>query len=114
MTDARDSGNAPANDASDDAVGDGKKKYWLDDPKNIRRVIVMLFACCAIVLALDVVFMLDGVVEDRHQAFEHGKLEAEGWFGFYGLYGFVACVLLVLAAKQMRKFLMRDEDYYDG
>jgi hypothetical protein len=33
--------------------------------------------------------------------------------GFYAFYGFVACVLLVLIAKQMRKVLMRKEDYYD-
>ena len=30
------------------------------------------------------------------------------------MYGFVACVLLVLIATQMRKVLMRkEEDYYD-
>jgi hypothetical protein len=37
----------------------------------------------------------------------------EGFFGFYALYGFVACVLLVLLAKEMRKLVMRDEDYYE-
>ena len=37
----------------------------------------------------------------------------EDIFGFYALYGFVACVALVLIATQMRKVLMRDEDYYD-
>ena len=34
-------------------------------------------------------------------------------FGFYGLFGFIVCVALVLAAKWMRTFLMRPEDYYD-
>jgi hypothetical protein len=34
-------------------------------------------------------------------------------FGFYSVYGFVACVLLVLLAKEMRKLLIRKEDYYD-
>ena len=33
--------------------------------------------------------------------------------GFYAVFGFVACVVLVLAATQMRKVLMRSEDYYD-
>ena len=33
--------------------------------------------------------------------------------GFYAVYGFVACVLLVLLAKEMRKVLIRKEDYYD-
>ena len=32
----------------------------------------------------------------------------------YGIFGFVACVALVLIAKQLRKVLMRREDYYDA
>ena len=32
---------------------------------------------------------------------------------FYGFYGFIGCVFLVLAAAQLRKVLMRDEDYYE-
>jgi hypothetical protein len=38
----------------------------------------------------------------------------EALFGFYALYGFVACAILVLVAKELRKVLMRGEDYYDG
>ena len=34
-------------------------------------------------------------------------------YGFYGIFGFVACVALVLIAKQLRRVLMRPEDYYD-
>jgi hypothetical protein len=36
----------------------------------------------------------------------------ERLIGFYCVYGFVACVILVLVAKEMRKILMRGEDYY--
>ena len=43
----------------------------------------------------------------------HGPFKIEHVFGFYGLLGFIACVVLVLAAKQLRKVLMRPEDYYD-
>ena len=43
----------------------------------------------------------------------HLHFRFEYWFGFFSLYGFVACVSLVLAAKQLRKIVMRDEDYYD-
>ena len=49
----------------------------------------------------------------RHPSFKHEELPIELWWGFYCFYGFVACVLLVLVAKQMRKVVMRDEDYYD-
>ena len=43
----------------------------------------------------------------------HVVHEWEGWWGFYAGYGFIACVLLVLIAKEMRKLVMRREDYYD-
>ena len=36
----------------------------------------------------------------------------EMWTGFYAIYGFVACVLLVVLAKVMRKVVMRPETYY--
>jgi hypothetical protein len=39
--------------------------------------------------------------------------KGEAWFGFYGFYGLVACVVLVLLATELRKFLMREETYYD-
>ena len=44
---------------------------------------------------------------------KHGYFEIEHWWGFYGIYGFVGCVFLVLGAKEMRKILMRPEDYYE-
>jgi len=44
----------------------------------------------------------------RHVAHPWEKI-----FGFYGLYGFLACTLLVIIAKQIRKIIMRDESYYD-
>jgi ribonucleotide reductase beta subunit family protein with ferritin-like domain len=34
-------------------------------------------------------------------------------WGFYPLYGFVGCVILVLVATWIRKFLIRDENYYE-
>jgi hypothetical protein len=44
---------------------------------------------------------------------KHGPFAIEHFFGFYGFFGFVACVALVLIAKQLRRVLMRPEDYYD-
>jgi hypothetical protein len=37
----------------------------------------------------------------------------EGLWGFYGLFGFIGIVVLILLAKQLRKLVMREEDYYD-
>jgi hypothetical protein len=45
--------------------------------------------------------------------FKHTHYDVEVWPGFYGIYGLVGCTLLVLAAKVLRKGVMRDEDYYD-
>lgn len=78
-----------------------EKGHLFDDPKNVKRTIYALFAVCGLTLGLD--FFID----------RHGDHPWEGLFGFYAVYGFVACVILVLAAKEMRKILMRGEDYYD-
>ena len=82
------------------------KRHLFDDARNVKRIIRLLFACCAVLLASDFVI-------HRHLSFGEGLLDSEGWYGFYPVYGFVACVLLVLAARQMRKFLMRGEDHYE-
>ena len=54
-----------------------------------------------------VLFLIDFLVP------KHGAFSIEHYFGFYGIFGFVACVALVLIAKELRKVLMRPEDYYD-
>jgi hypothetical protein len=78
-----------------------QKVHWLDSPGNVRKIYLGLWA---IGLAL---VMLDLVVH-RHD--EIGFAET---LGFYGAYGFVACVLLVLTAKVLRRLLARPEDYYE-
>lgn len=78
-----------------------RKRHIFDRPRNVRRVIWLLYVACAIS------FLADAFV-DRH--IDHPW---EALFGFYGIYGFVACVLLVLVAKELRRVLMRKEDYYD-
>ena len=65
------------------------------------RVFKLLIAICVGLIAADFFYQKYG-----HYAFET-------WFGFHGFYGFVSCVALVLAAKELRKILMRDDDYYD-
>ena len=78
-----------------------EKIYWLDRPKNVAKVFWGVVSVCVLLFAADAFYH------------KHVELEAESVFGFYGIYGFVACVALVLAAKQLRKILMRGEDYYD-
>jgi hypothetical protein len=83
------------------APEDKKLEHVFDDPKNVKRAIQVLFAVCGIV------FVLDFIV---HRHVDHPW---EAFIGFYAVYGFVACVLLVLAAKAMRTVLMRKDEYYD-
>ncbi|MDZ7791148.1 MAG: hypothetical protein U5L08_11790 [Xanthomonadales bacterium] len=76
-------------------------KGWVEQPKNIDRIVYALYAVCAVVALLD-------FIVHRHE-----YLDFAGWFGFYAWYGFIACVGLVIAAKGLRKLIMRSEDYYD-
>lgn len=78
-----------------------EKKYFFDNPDNVKRVLQILVACCVLLFALDFVI---------HRHVMHSW---ENLWGFYPIYGFVGCVILVLVAKWMRTFLMRSEDYYD-
>ena len=73
---------------------------FLDRPANQRRLRRVFYALCAALVALEVLV---------HRHAEHSWEDA---FAFYAVYGFVACVVLVLAAKQMRRVLMRRENYY--
>lgn len=79
----------------------GKKLYFFDKPENVNRVLYGFYAICALLVILDFVI-------HRHIGLDWERIPA-----FYALYGFVACVLLVVIAKQMRKLVMRKEDYYD-
>ena len=76
-------------------------KGWLEDKRNVRKIITILFILC---LGL---FVADGFYH------KHTYFGVESIFGFYAIYGFVMCVALVLIAKLIRKILMRAEDYYD-
>lgn len=77
------------------------KSYWLDSAANVTKLYRGLWVVCLALIAVDLFVY-------RHEDFTFATLH-----GFHGLYGFVACVALVLAAKGLRRVVMRDEDYYD-
>jgi hypothetical protein len=88
--------------------GASEKLHIWDDPRNVRTLIRGFFVLAGLVFLLDIWFLF----VHKHASFEHGELPIETWFGFYSVYGFVSCVLLVVVAKQLRRILMRDENYY--
>lgn len=78
-----------------------EKTHIFDNPKNVKRVLHALYVICIGLFASDFIY---------HR---HSVHPWEGVWGFYAIYGFVACVLLVLIAKELRKLVMRKEDYYE-
>ncbi|MDH3596674.1 MAG: hypothetical protein OEU09_05265 [Rhodospirillales bacterium] len=78
-----------------------EKKHIFDKPENVKRLLWIFYAICAGLFLIDAVF---------HRHVIHAW---ENLFGFYSVFGFVACVVLVLVAKEMRKVLMRKDNYYD-
>ncbi len=91
---------------------DGERPRWLDDFENVRKVYRGLWVVCLVLL-----FGGEGLLRWAQQRAEAAHAEHHGfafehWPGFYALFGFIACVGLVLAAKELRKLIMRSEDYY--
>ena len=70
-------------------------------PEWSRRILIAFGIGCV------VLFLLDFVV---HTHKEHAWEELPG---FYALYGFIGVSGLIVASKELRKIVMRSEDYYD-
>lgn len=73
---------------------------FFDKPRNVQWILRIFYALCGLLLLAD-------FVVHRHIYVDFERIPT-----FYAIYGFVACVVLVLLAKVMRKGLMRKEDYY--
>jgi len=80
---------------------DRDKKYWLDDPRNVNKIVYGLYAVCAVLVLADFGYH------------KHTHFPIEGLPGFYGFFGLLAFTGLVLSAKGLRIILKRREDYYD-
>jgi len=78
-----------------------ERQHIFDKPRNVKRLLGVLYLLCVLLLAVDFIYQ------------RHAEHPWEALWGFYGLYGFVACVSLVLIAKQLRRLLKRPERYYD-
>lgn len=78
-----------------------KPEGFFDKPANINLMLKVFYVICALLVIAD-------FIVHRHIYHDWENIPA-----FYAIYGFVGCVVLVLIAKEMRKVLMRGEDYYD-
>jgi|GEM_PF-5661927 len=73
---------------------------WVESPASIALAIKILAGLCAFLFLLDII------------VHRHSYAPGEGIWGFYAFTGFIAFTLIVLGAKQLRKLILRDENYY--
>ena len=79
-----------------------EKRHWLDRPANVTKLYRGVWAIGA------------GLVLAELFVHRHEEIAFASWFAFYAIFGFVACVALVLAAKEaLRRLVKRPEDYYE-
>ena len=77
------------------------RRYFFDNPRNVKLVLFILYGSCGLLLLLD-------FIVHRHSIHAWERL-----LGFYAIYGFVGCTAIVLASKVLRTLVQRREDYYD-
>lgn len=70
--------------------------------RNADKLFYGLLAICLSLLSIDLFYH------------KHGHFEFETWFGFFAFFGLSAYATIVLSAKQLRRVLKRDENYYDS
>lgn len=77
------------------------KQHWLVRPEMIRRLWIVFLA----ILALTI--LAEPLIE------RHPEVGIDALFAFNAWYGFVACVVLVVAARLIGLALKRSDDFYD-
>jgi len=82
------------------------------EERRARKLSIALGAAITIALLVGGEALLGYARSSDHG--DHHGFAFESWPGFFSIYGFVACVALVLAAKELRKLLMRSETYYEN
>jgi hypothetical protein len=71
-------------------------------PRWTRRILTGFFVLCAVVVIADFLY---------HRHMEHPWEHVPA---FYALYGLLGVGGLIMAAKGLRRIVMRPEDYYDA
>ncbi len=78
-----------------------KELRLFDKPKNVKRLLLIFYASLIALLCIDPFIH------------KHAEFEWEAVPGFFAAYGFISYVLLIFISKLLRKWIMRNENYYD-
>jgi len=78
-----------------------KELRIFDDPKHVKRFLLVFYGCLLALLCIDPFIH------------KHGEFPWEDAPEFFAAYGFVSCVLLIFVARILRRLVKRDENYYD-
>ena len=73
---------------------------WFATPANANKIFAALIALCLLLFLSDFTYK------------KYGHFAVEYIPGFYAAYGFVMFAGLILAAKTLRVFIKRPEDFY--
>lgn len=84
----------------------GKPPFWVTRTGAQIAVIALHLVALATVM----IELLRPFAADGHGAERIHELE---FLASYAVYGFVACVVLVLLGRALRRMVMRKEDYYE-
>jgi hypothetical protein len=78
-----------------------KELTVFDNPRNVKRFLLFFYGSLILLLVIDPFIH------------KHGEFPWEDAPEFFAAYGFVSCVLLIFIAKLLRRWVKRDEDYYE-
>lgn len=82
-------------------TGMKRQLTFFDHPKNVKRLLTVFYLSLILLLGID--FFIP----------KHPEFPWEGAVNFFAAYGFISCVMLIFIAKILRRFIKRNEDYYD-
>jgi hypothetical protein len=99
--------DAPPDGSGRDRTPPGEEPGWLDEPRNVRRLIRFVLGVCCLLLLLEALALFDVLYH------KHGHFDWEDLPGFYAVYGFAAYSAVVALGLLLRKAVTRGEDYYD-
>ncbi len=82
-----------------------KEVSFFDKEKNVKGFLTVFY------ISLVILLIVDAIATKMH--LKHDNVKLGNAYEFYAFYGFVSCVMLIFIAKLLRKFIIRDENYYD-